>query len=154
MRSPTMKKQLFFVIVILLSLQFTALAQKRAFTIEDLYKVKAISDIHVSPDARSIIYALTTSDLPRAKRVSHVWMMNIDGSNPRQLTSDEKGESSPSFSPDGKWISYISSKDGGPQLYLLPSGGGEAKKLTNISTGISDPIWSPDGKWIAFSSDV
>jgi dipeptidyl aminopeptidase/acylaminoacyl peptidase len=149
-----MRRQLFFVIVILLLVQFTALAQKRAFTIEDLYRVRSISDVHVSPDGRSVIYALVTSDLPRAKRVSHIWMMNIDGSNPRQLTSDEKGESSPSFSPDGKWISYIGSKDGGPQLYLLPATGGEAKKLTNISTGISDPVWSPDGKWIAFASDV
>ena len=149
-----MKKQLFLLIVILLLVQFTALAQKRAFTIEDFYKVKSISDVHVSPDGRSIIYALTTSDLPRAKRESHIWMMNIDGSNARQLTSDEKGESSPSFSPDGKWIAFISSKDGGPQLYLLPSSGGEAKKLTNISTGISDPKWSPDSKWIAFASDV
>jgi dipeptidyl aminopeptidase/acylaminoacyl peptidase len=149
-----MKKQLFFVIIILLFVQFTAHAQKRAFTIEDFYKVRSISDVHVSPDGRSVIYVLTASDLPRAKRVSHIWTMSLDGSNPRQLTSDEKGESSPSFSPDGKWISYISSKDGGPQLYLLPSGGGEAKKLTNISTGVSDPLWSPDGKWIAFSSDV
>jgi dipeptidyl aminopeptidase/acylaminoacyl peptidase len=78
--------------------------------------------------------------------------MGIDGGTPRQLTSDEKGESSPAFSPDGKWISFISSKDS--QLYVMSVSGGEAKKLTNISTGVSDPIWSPDGKWIAFSSDV
>ncbi len=148
-----MKKHLLLVIILLL-VPFSARAQKRAFTIEDLYRVKSISDVHVSPDGRSVIYAVTTSDLPRAKRVAHIWMMGIDGGNPRQLTSGEKGESSPVFSPDGKWISYISSKDGGPQLYLMPTGGGEAKKLTNISTGVSDPLWSPDGKWIAFSSDV
>jgi dipeptidyl aminopeptidase/acylaminoacyl peptidase len=148
-----MKKHLLIVIILLL-VPFTAHAQKRAFTIEDLYRVKSISDVHVSPGGRSVIYAVTTSDLPRAKRVTHIWMMGIDGGSPRQLTSGEKGETSPVFSPDGKWISYISSKDGGPQLYLMPVGGGEAKKLTNISTGVSDPLWSPDGKWIAFSSDV
>lgn len=148
-----MRKHLLFFIILLL-LPVTAHAQKRAFTIEDLYRVKSISDVHVSPDGRSVIYAMTTSDLPRAKRVTHIWVMNIDGGSPRQLTSGEKGESSPVFSPDGKWISYISSKDGSPQLYLMPTGGGEAKKLTNISTGVGDPIWSPDGKWIAFSSDV
>jgi len=148
-----MKKQILLVIILLL-VPFSAHAQKRGFTIEDLYRVKSISDVHVSPDGRSVIYAVTTSDLPRAKRATHIWMMGIDGGNPRQLTSGEKGESSPVFSPDGKWISYISSKDGGPQLYLMPTGGGEAKKLTNISTGVSDPLWSPDSKWIAFSSDV
>ena len=148
-----MKKHLISVIILLL-IPLTAHAQKRAFTIEDFYRVKSISDFHVSPDGRSVIYAVTTSDLPRAKRATHIWMMAIDGQGARQLTSGEKGENSPLFSPDGKWILYISSKDDGPQIYLMPTAGGEAKKLTSISTGVSDPLWSPDGKWIAFSSEV
>ena len=148
-----MKRHLLLVIIALV-IPFTAHAQKRPFSIEDLYRVKSISDLHVAPDGRSLIYAVTTSDLPRAKRVSHVWTMNIDGGSPRQITSHEKGESSPSFSPDGKWISYISTKDGSAHLYLMPTGGGEAKKLTNLSTGVYDPVWSPDGRWIAVSSDV
>jgi dipeptidyl aminopeptidase/acylaminoacyl peptidase len=141
-------------VVILLLFPLTALGQRRAFTIEDLYRIKSISDVHVSPDGRSVIYAVTTSDLPRAKRVSRIWMMNSDGQNAKQPTSGDKGENSPAFSPDGKWISYISSKDGSPQLYLIPAAGGAARKLTSISTGVSDPLWSPDSKWIAFSSDV
>ena len=65
-----------------LLLSFSSLhAQKRAFTIEDLYRVKNISDLHVSPDGKTIIYVVTTSDLPRAKRNSHIWAMNIDGNN-------------------------------------------------------------------------
>ena len=144
----------YLLLFVLLLLPLTVNAQKRAFSIEDLYRVKSISDLHVAPDGRSVIYVVTASDLPRAKRVSHIWMMSIAGGSPRQLTSGEKGESSPAFSPDGKWISYISTKDGGAQLYVMPSAGGEAKKLTSISTGVSDPVWSPDGKWIAFSSDV
>jgi dipeptidyl aminopeptidase/acylaminoacyl peptidase len=129
-------------------------AQKRAFTIEDLYRIKSISDVHVSPDGKSLIYSLGIQDLPRAKHVSHIWMMDIDGSNPRQMTQGEKSENSPSFSPDGKWISFISDRDGSSNLYVMPVAGGEARRLTNISTGTSDPLWSPDGKWIAFSTDV
>ena len=140
--------------IILALVPTAALAQKRAFTIEDIYRMRSISDIHVSPDGRSVIYALTTSDLARAKRVSHIWTMGVDGQGARQLTNGEKGESSPVLSPDGKWILFVSSKDGGPQLYVMPVTGGEAKKITKISTGVSDPLWSPDGKWIAFSSDV
>src|SRR5258706_2875627 len=153
MRSPTMRKHLLFVIILLL-VPFSAHAQKRAFTIEDLYRVKSIADVHVSPDGKSIIYAVATSDLARAKRVSHIWMMNMDGGSPRQLTSDEKGESSPIFSPDGKWILYISSKDGSPQIYLMPTGGGEGNKLPSTSTGGFDPLWAPDRKWVALSLDV
>src|SRR5437867_4108723 len=65
-----------------------------------------------------------------------------------------ESEESPRFSRDGKSLLMISSRDGGPNLYVLPLEGGEAKRLTNISTGIADPLWSPDGKWIAFSTDV
>lgn len=147
-------RKILLLVIVWLVIPFTANAQKRAFSIEDLYRVKSISDVHISPDGRSVIYVVTTSDLPRAKRISHIWMMNIDGGSSRQLTSGEKGESSPKFSPDGKWISYVSTNDGGAQLYLMPIAGGGTKKLTNISTGVVDPLWSPDGKWIAFSSDV
>src|SRR5262249_19607666 len=108
-----MRKYYLF-IIILLSIPISALAQKRAFTIEDFYRLKSISDIHVSPDERSVVYSMTSSDLPRAKRSTHIWMMDIDGKNAHQLTSSDKSESSSVFSPDGKWISYISSKDGSP----------------------------------------
>src|SRR4030095_5304041 len=150
---PIMKKH-FLLFIVLLAVPVTATAQKRAFAIEDFYKVKSISDVHVAPDGKSVIYLVTTSDLPRAKRSGHIWMMDLDGKNARILTSSEAGEYSPAFSPDGKWISSISAKDGSAQLYVMSSTGGEAKKLTNISTGVNEPLWSPDGKWIAFSSDV
>lgn len=140
-------------IVILLSLS-PLIGQKRAFSIEDLYRVKNISDLHVSPDGTTLIFVVSTSDLARAKRSSHVWAMEIDGTNPRQWTVSDKSESSPLFSPDGKQILFISSKDGSANLYLMRAGGGEWRKLTSVSTGVSDPLWSRDGKWIAFSSDV
>src|SRR6266540_5977859 len=144
-----------FLLSFILLLAFTSLhAQKRAFTIEDLYRVKNISDLHIAPDGKTVIFVVTTSDLARAKRNSHIWRMDINGQNPRQLTSGDKSESSPSFSPDGRQLSFISSKDGSANLYLIPVNGGESRKLTNISTAVSDPLWSPDGRWIAFSSDV
>jgi dipeptidyl aminopeptidase/acylaminoacyl peptidase len=129
-------------------------AQKRAFTIEDLYRIKSISDVHISPDGKSVVYVVGEPDLARAKRASHIWMMDIDGGNARQLTFDTRGESSPRFSPDGKSLLMVSSRDGSPNLYILPLTGGEARRITRITTGVSDPLWSPDGKWIAFSSDV
>src|SRR6185436_5634207 len=133
---------------ILLLLLFTSLhAQKRAFTIEDLYRAKNISDLHVSPDGKRIIFVVTTSDLARAKRSSHIWEMSIDGQNLMQLTRGEDSESSPSFSPDGSQILFISSKDSNLNLFPLKARGiGGWRKLTNISTGASDPLWSPDGK--------
>jgi dipeptidyl aminopeptidase/acylaminoacyl peptidase len=150
-----MKQAAVTAVILFVALSATATyGQKRAFTIEDLYRVKPISDVHVSPDGKSVAYVVTESDLSRAKRIGHIWMMDIDGKNARQLTSNPKGEGSPRFSPDGKSLLMISSRDGAPNLYILPLSGGEARRLTNISTGVADPLWSPDGKSIAFSSDV
>lgn len=149
-----MKKQILSVVILLLVSFVSAQAQKRAFTIEDLYRIRSVADLRVSPDGKSVVYTLTTSDLPRGKRSTHIWIMGADGRNARQLTDTPQGESSPVFSPDGRSIAFISSKDGSPNIYVMPSTGGEWRRVTNISTGASDPLWSPDGKQIAFSSDV
>ena len=149
-----MARRLVSVLICFITLSTAVYAQKRAFTIEDLYRVKPISDVHVSPDGKSVVYVVAESDLPRAKRIGHIWMMDTDGTNVRQLTFAAKGESSPRFSPDGKSLLMVSSRDGAPNIYVIPLNGGEARRVTNISTGVADPLWSPDSKSIAFSSDV
>ncbi len=143
-----------FIAACSLLLAAPGLAEKRAFTIEDLYRIRGIEDLHLSPDGKTIAFMLRTDNLPKAKRARHIWLMDADGGNARQFTFGEKDESAPVWSADGKWLAFVSARDGDDNLYVISASGGEARKLTNISTGVSDPIWSPDGKWIAFSSDV
>ncbi|MGB7434798.1 MAG: S9 family peptidase, partial [Candidatus Acidiferrum sp.] len=131
-----------------------ALASKRAFTIEDLYRIRGVEDLSVSADGKMVVFVLRQDDLGRAKRIRHLWVMDADGQNMRQFTYGDKSETSPVFSPDGKWIAFVRSRDGDPNIFLISTLGGEARPLTKISTGVSGPLWSPDGKWIAFSSDV
>lgn len=135
---------------------FTApsFASKRAFTIEDLYRLHGIEDLNVSPDGKLVVLVRRNDDLPRAKRIRHLWLMDSDGQNLRQFTYGEKGESSPVFSHDGKSIAFISSRDGDPNVFIISTAGGEARPLTKISTGVSGPVWSKDGKWIAFATDI
>src|SRR5438477_7098189 len=136
--SPLMKRQLIAALVFFAAL--SALAEKRAFTLEDLYRTKGISDLALSPDGKTLAFTVTTSDLPHAKRTTRVWLMDADGQNARQLTQGSS-DSSPRFSTDGKTVAFIRESN----LYLPPlSGGGEARALTSISTGVSDPLWSPD----------
>ncbi len=149
-----MYRRLSSVVACFLLLAISSAADKRAFTIEDAYRIRGIGDLHASPDGKTILFTLQTSDLGKAKRTSHVWLMDADGKNARQFTFGEKSESSPTFSHDGRWIAFVSSRDGDDNLYVISASGGEARQLTNISTGVSDPLWSPDGKSIAFSSDV
>jgi dipeptidyl aminopeptidase/acylaminoacyl peptidase len=149
-----MHRRLLSYLICFLLLNISSAAAKRAFTVEDLYRVRGIEDLHVSPDGKTVLFTLRTDDLAKAKSTKHIWLMDADGKNARQFTSGEKGESSPAFSPDGKWIAFISSRDGDDNLYVISASGGEARRLTNISTGVSGPLWSPDGKWIAFTGDV
>lgn len=143
-----MKSALAFAFSLLLATSLSA-AEKRAFTIEDVYRVKTVGDLSLSPDGHALTYLVTTSDLPKGKRTSRVWTMSADGQRPRALTAGES-DSSPRISRDGKSLAFIRDSN----LWILPLEGGEARQLTKISTGVSDPIWSPDGKWIAFASDV
>ena len=147
-------KRSFLLVALLLLASTPAFAQKRAFTIEDVYRVKGLAGLRISPDGTSVLYTVTTSDLPRARRSTHVWTMDADGANQRQITFSEKSEEAPGYSPDGQWIAFISTRGGDANLYVMPRSGGEARAVTTISTGVSDPVWSPDGKWIAFSTDV
>jgi dipeptidyl aminopeptidase/acylaminoacyl peptidase len=149
-----MKKEAAWLLALMLLPLGTVFGQKRTFTIEDLYRVKGVSEMNLAPDGKSLLYTLTTSDLSRAKRASHIWMTGIDGRNPRQLTRSEKGESSARISPDGSTIVFVSAREGSSNLYLMPVRGGEARRLTNISTGVSGPLWSPDGKSVLFATDV
>src|SRR5690348_5451764 len=144
-----MLRTLFF----LCALPCLAAGAKRAFTIEDNYRVRNIDALSTGPGGK-VVFSLRTPDLPKAKNVIHLWIADAGGGEPRQLTYSEKGENSPVFSHDGKSIAFISTRDGEPNVYVLPVSGGEARKVTNVSTGIADPVWSPDDKWIAFSSDV
>ena len=79
------------------------------------------------------------TDLARAKRSAHVWLMNLARGETRQLTDGDSSESSPTISPDGKLVGFIRTHDDESHLYLLPLDGGEARQLTHVSTGVSDP---------------
>src|ERR1700733_13964566 len=100
-------------------------ADKRAFTIEDLYRVRALANLHVSPDGSMVVFTVATGDLARAKRVEHIWVMNSNGTNARQFTSGDAGETSPVFSPDGSRLAFVSGRSGSSNIYIIPSAGGE-----------------------------
>jgi dipeptidyl aminopeptidase/acylaminoacyl peptidase len=149
-----MSRKLSFLAVCFVLFAIPSRAERHAFTIEDFYRVRSIEDLNLSPDGKIAIFALRTDDLPRGKRTSHIWTVETDGKNMRQFTFGEKDESSPVFSPDGKWIVFVSSRDGHDNLFVISASGGEARQLTRISTGVSAPLWSPDSKRIAFASDI
>lgn len=147
-----MKNLVLFGLIVLLTIP--AYAEKRAFTITDLYKIKSVSDPQISPDGQKIAFVKTSYNLEKSSSNSDIYIMNIEGSDLRQVTFGEARDYHPRWSPDGKWLLFVSTRNKGPQIWLMPTTMGEPKQLTSISTGVSNPIWSPDGQFIIFASEI
>lgn len=147
-----MKKLALFFLFLLLTA--SASAQKRPFTIADLYKIKSVNDPQISPDGRRIAFAVTEYFLEKGKSNSDIYIMNADGSNLKRYTFFEGSDFHPRWAPDGKSLLIISTRKNGPQVWQLPADGGEARQITDFSMGVENPEWSPDGTTIAFSSKV
>jgi len=126
---------------------------KHPITFDDLIKLHRISGAAVSKDGKWVAYSVSTPDLEVNRNVSNIWIVSTSGGAPTQVTQGGR-DNSPAWSPDGKTLAFLSSRDGTSQVYMLSMGGGEAKKLTQISTGADLFHWSPDGKTIAFTSAV
>src|ERR1700694_5563660 len=90
-------------------------AGKRAFAIEDLYRLKTVADPAVSPDGKTIAYTVATTDYAAAKKTIAIWRMDADGKNARPLTSSDAKDEHPEFSPDGRALAFVSTRSGDAQ---------------------------------------
>jgi dipeptidyl aminopeptidase/acylaminoacyl peptidase len=128
-----------------------ALAQKRTLSTDDIYNLKDVRDPQRSPDGKWVAFVVSRAIKSDDKNDSDVWMASWDGSQEIQLTSSTDGESQPRWSPDNKYLAFVSSRQGAKdgQLWLMNRAGGEAIKVTEIKGGIDDYAWSPDGTRIA-----
>jgi dipeptidyl aminopeptidase/acylaminoacyl peptidase len=136
---------------LLLCLSTSAQTQKRAIQFDDLIAMHRLSDPQVSPDGKWVAYVVATPDMQANHAMSNIWIVPESGGEERQLTRSGS-DSRPRWSPDGKQIAFLSSRDGATQIYVMSVHGGEASRVTFLSTDIDNEIWSPDGKWMAFTS--
>jgi dipeptidyl aminopeptidase/acylaminoacyl peptidase len=133
----------------------SAAPQKRPISLDDLDKIARVGSPAISPDGAWLLYSISRVDAKEDKNHSDLWMVRWDGSGAIQLTFGKEGASHAEFSPDGKYISFLSSRPGkakGNQLWLLNRLGGEPEQFTDITTQeIQDYEWSPDSKRILFA---
>jgi len=124
---------------------------KRPLRATDIFRVRDVRDPQISPDGKWVAYTVTIADSARDKNDTDVWMASWDGKENLRITSTKESESQPRWSPDGRYLSFVSSRDGGKggQIWLLDRRGGEATRLTEIKGGVSGYEWSPDATRLA-----
>jgi dipeptidyl aminopeptidase/acylaminoacyl peptidase len=121
---------------------------KRTITAEDLYNLKEIKDVRISPDGEKVIFVLQRVDRKTEKKYSNLWIASTRGGRPRRFTQGNHVDTMPRWSPDGKTIAFVSNRDDEkqPQVYLISMEGGEAEKLTDLKGEFGSMEWSPDGR--------
>lgn len=146
-----MKNRILFFLFFLISSTF---AQKKAFTIEDLYKVKSLSSASISNDGKHFLFSLTNYDLPKNQSYTNIYISDINGKNQRKLTNHKSADFNPIWTNDNEGFYFISGRTGSAQLFYMSLSGGETEQITDFYMGINSPKLSPDGTKIIFNTKV
>ncbi|HIB90333.1 TPA: hypothetical protein EYO57_24645 [Candidatus Poribacteria bacterium] len=106
-----------------------------------------------SPNGKQIVFTSIVIDKGAKGKSSEIYVINVDGKNPRQMTKDPKltWTESPKWSPDGR--QFVFTGKAGNEIYLINVNGKNLRQLTNNLGGNSEPVWSPEGRQIIFSSE-
>ena len=121
----------------------------RALEPADWYRFKAVSDLVMAPDGSAVAYIVTSYDKASDESRGALWLAAWNGKESLQLTRDES-VSVPRFSPDGRYLSFLSARPDGSstQLWLLDRRGGEPRQLTHVPGEVTDYAWSRDGSHV------
>ena len=130
-------------------LVFAQPAARRLITVDDMHRFHDVRDAQISPDGKWVAYTVSSVDVTADKSDTDVWMASWDGAQQLRLTSSPESENGPRWSPDGRYLAFLSGRPGktkGTQVWLLDRSGGEAAQLTDVKGRLSSYEWSPDSK--------
>lgn len=129
-------------------------AEKRIMTVKDMWAMKRISDVQLSPDGKCIAFTQTEYCMEDNSSQTDIWMISIKGGIPQRMTTHDAYDGHPRWRPDGSAITFISTRNDSRQIYSLPIDGGEAVQISDFPVDVLRFIWSPTGDKLAFTSYV
>lgn len=129
-------------------------AQGRPMTPLDLVSMDRVSDPQPSPDGRQVAFVISELDLDEDRRRTDIWLVGIDGGDRRRLTTDAAGDFNPRWSPDGRWLYFLSTRSGSSQVWRVSPEGGEPEAVTALPLDVSNLTVSPDGNVLAVTMEV
>jgi len=136
-------------------LAFLTASPALAQSIDDLIALKRVSGTPaISPDGRRVAFAVRETNWAENSYETEIWIADAAATaSARPFTSGAKSSLQPAWSPDGRWLAFISDRSDTRQIYRLSVEGGEAEPLTSGTEGVTAFAWSPDGARIAFTMD-
>ena len=134
------------------------MAEPRPLRVDDYFRFRVLSEPAISPDGRRVAFTVQVADPDRDENRSAVWMADVaaaPGTLARQVTAGTARDRSPTWSPDGSHLAFISDRaDGRAQIHILPAAGGEARRIETDEAVQGGLCWSPDGSTLAFVARV
>jgi dipeptidyl aminopeptidase/acylaminoacyl peptidase len=124
---------------------------KRAFRPEDALRLRTATSPALSPDARRVAFVVTDIDQEADRLRSSIWVAPADAAAPARAFTEGPADRSPAFSPDGRWLAYISVTDEVPEhahVRLAPLDGGMPAALGDLPGPVEQLAWDPDSSRI------
>jgi len=127
---------------------------RHPFSVRDMIAMERLASPQPSPDGGRVVFTRRVYDAEANKNFTNLWIVPIDGGEPRRLTSARASDTAPRWSPDGRTIAFVSDRGGSSQVWTIDTAGGEARQVTDFPVDVDNVQWSPDGARLVFSAEV